>query len=69
MKKNKYNFPECPDDEVCWVKGKFRGRELSDISSSYLRWLAENCYIDRLATAADLVWRWREKYGEHIDED
>jgi uncharacterized protein (DUF3820 family) len=47
---------------------RFRGRSFRDLPSSYLKWIAENFSNDNIATAADIVWQWRERTGSHIDE-
>lgn len=49
--------------------GKYKGQEIDSIPSDYLRWLAENCDNDRIATAADEEYNWREHTGEHFYED
>ena len=49
--------------------GRFRGRRLDEIPSDYLRWLAEYCEVDIIASHADTVWNWREGVGAHIDGD
>ena len=59
---------ECPEETICHIKGPYQGKRLMDIPSKYLYWVAENCYNDELATAADKVWVWREKNGEHWEE-
>ena len=46
--------------------GKHKGEDLESVPSSYLRWLAENCEDDVIASAADEEWSWREQYGQHI---
>ena len=51
--------------------GKFRGKEIEELPSAYLHWLAENCDNDAIATEADREWRWRDEFGVHwkYDED
>jgi len=46
--------------------GAFKGKELSEIPSAYLRWLAENCDNEKICAAADKEWRWREKFDLHF---
>ena len=46
--------------------GKFKGDEIEDIPSGYLRWLAENCEDDLIATEADEEFQWRTDTGEHF---
>jgi hypothetical protein len=46
--------------------GKHKDEYLELLSSSYLKWLAENCEWDiEVQEAADEEWQWREKYNEH----
>ena len=45
--------------------GAFKTKQLDDIPSSYLKWLAENCDQDDISTAASLVWDYREEVGDH----
>lgn len=45
--------------------GKFKGKEIEDIPSAYLHWLAENSKDDKIATAADQEWRHRDQFNEH----
>ena len=51
--------------------GKFKGQDIEEIPSGYLKWLAEN--IDErnprnkeICLAADKEWQWREENDEHI---
>ena len=46
--------------------GAFKGREIEEIPSGYLRWLAENCEDDEIATEADEEYRWRSDTGGHF---
>lgn len=51
--------------------GKFKGKEIEDIPSWYLKWIAEQFNEkDRLGSAiclaADTEWQYREQYDEHI---
>lgn len=48
--------------------GKFKGKDMEDIPSGYLHWLAESCKDDAIATAADEIWRWRERFDRHKDD-
>jgi hypothetical protein len=45
--------------------GKHKGEDIEDVPSDYLRWLAENCEQDYIATAADEEWQWREDNNAH----
>ena len=48
--------------------GKHEGKDLEDIPSKYLYWLAENCDDDVIAVKADEEWSWREKWDKHVDD-
>lgn len=47
--------------------GIFKGKAISEIPSWHLKWLAENAKDDKLATAADKEWAFRELHNAHID--
>jgi len=49
--------------------GKFKGKVLDSVPSSYLKWVAENFKNDTIATAADVVWRWRESMNSHFYDE
>lgn len=49
--------------------GKYKGRAMEDIPSDYLHWLAENMDIDRIATAADEEYNYRDLTNGHFWED
>jgi hypothetical protein len=46
--------------------GKFQGEDIEDIPSDYLRWLAENCDDDLIATEADEEYNIREESNAHF---
>jgi len=48
--------------------GKYKGKDLEDIPSSYLKWLAENCENDDIATKADEEYRWRSDHRKHFED-
>lgn len=48
--------------------GKYRGKAIHTIPSSYLHWLAENCPVDLVSTLADDEWQYREKHNQHIGD-
>ncbi len=48
--------------------GKFKGKEMHEIPSGYLKWLAEN-FGEFVAVAADKEYQWREKNRQHWEED
>ena len=51
--------------------GAYKGRDIEDIPSDYLLWVAENwdekTEQDRkICEAADKEWQWREKHNAHV---
>ena len=48
--------------------GKFKGEDIEDIPSGYLRWLALNCEDDLICEAADKEFCWRTDNNEHFWE-
>lgn len=54
------------DEALVITWGAHRGKALSDIPSNYLKWLAENARQESICVAAERVWKWREKYQEHV---
>lgn len=50
-----------------WPFGKYKGQRLEDIPSGYIRWAAENFNNNTWAAACDLVWRYREQTGSHVE--
>ena len=46
--------------------GKHRGKQIRDIPSDYLKWLARECDDDEIATAADVEYKFRDLYAEHL---
>jgi len=49
--------------------GKYKGRDIEDLPSGHLLWLAKNCEDDYIATAADEEFRWRTDWDKHWFED
>ena len=47
--------------------GAFKGKEMHEIPSSYLRWLAENAG-ETITVAADEEWRWRDNMRQHWED-
>ena len=45
--------------------GKFKGKDLEDIPSGYLKWLSENCEDDEIANAAYEEYEWRSNWDKH----
>ena len=48
--------------------GKYKGRDIMDLPSSYLHWLAGSD-DEEIAAAADEEWRWREDHQAHTEDD
>lgn len=48
--------------------GDFKGKQMHEIPSRFLHWVAENFDNEKICVAADEEWQWREKYGEHWEE-
>lgn len=51
--------------EITMPFGKHKGESISDLPSSYLKWLAENCNDERICQAADEEYRWRDDHNAH----
>ncbi len=47
--------------ELLMPWGKFKGQEMAEIPSGYLKWLAENCEDETICCAAD------EEFSERTD--
>ena len=45
-----------------------KGKKMEELPSKFLRWVAENAFDDRLATAADQEWQFREKFNDHWED-
>ena len=48
--------------------GKYKGTNIEDLPSSYLKWLAENCDNDEICEAADEEYRWRKDNNGHFED-
>lgn len=46
--------------------GKHKGKDIENIDSEYLKWLAENCKDEDICLAADEEYQCREKWNTHI---
>ena len=46
--------------------GKHVGKDMEDIPSSYLKWLAEKCDDDEICEAADQEYQFREEHRRHF---
>jgi len=53
--------------EIVMPFGKYKGLYIHKLPSSYLRWVSENIKDDRIASAADEEWQYREKYNCHVE--
>ncbi len=51
--------------ELKMLYGTFKGKEMHEIPSGYLLWLAENFHNEKFCEAADKEWQWREKHNKH----
>ena len=49
--------------------GKHKDKPFTSIPSEYLHWVAEEFDDDRVATAADKEWQYREKHNTHWEEE
>ena len=54
--------------EIRMPFGRYKGMVIHEICSGYLKWVSENIKDDRIASAADEEWQYREKYNCHIEE-
>jgi len=52
--------------ELPW--GMFKGKMMHEIPSSYIHWLAESCNDEKICSAADREWQWREKHDKHWED-
>jgi len=48
--------------------GKYKGKTIEQIPSSYLKWLAENCEDETICSVADEEYRIRTNYNDHWEE-
>ena len=53
-------------DVMPW--GKYKGKKIDTIPSSYLKWLAENCEDEHICEQADEEYRARTDYNDHWEE-
>lgn len=49
--------------------GKYKGKHLVDLPSSYLKWLAENSRDERICCTADREWNFRETWDSHHEDE
>jgi len=54
--------------EMIVTFGKFKGRMIEEIPSSYLRWLAENAHEEDVAQEADAEYVYRTDHHGHFEE-
>ena len=60
--------------EVRMIFGRYSGRYIHQIPSSYLKWVAAEwkegtAYEKSVVVEADEEWQWREKNNQHFEED
>jgi hypothetical protein len=48
--------------------GKYKGAEIGDLPSSYLKWLAAECDDEDICVAADDEYNWRTDGREHWED-
>jgi len=56
------------NSELVMPWGAFKGQEIQQIPSGYLKWLAENCEDETICCAADEEYNWRTDMNEHFWE-
>jgi hypothetical protein len=49
--------------------GRYKGKDMEDMPSSYLRWLSDNCDDNKIRKEAEDEYNFREKWNTHIWED
>jgi len=54
--------------QVKFPWGDFKGTVLQFVPSKLLKWSAEKLDNDHIASACDLVWKFREETGTHYEE-
>jgi uncharacterized protein (DUF3820 family) len=54
------------NSELSMPWGKYQGKTIEELPSSYLKWLSEECDDDEIMEAAEEEYKWRELFpGEH----
>lgn len=48
--------------------GKYKGQLISELPSSYLHWLAENCDKEDICKAADEEYNYRTDHDAHWED-
>lgn len=48
--------------------GKHRGKDIEDLPSSYLRWLASDCEDDAIQQAAEEEVKFRDDHNAHTED-
>ena len=56
------------DVRIKMLWGKFKGKYIDEIPSSYLKYVAENWNETKISLACDDEWQYRERYNCHIDD-
>ena len=46
--------------------GKYKGRTIEDIESSYLKWLIDNCDDDYICECASHEYEFRNTFNKHF---
>ena len=49
--------------------GKFKGKDIEDLPSDYLKWVAGNVDDEDICCAADEEYRYRTDMNEHFYKD
>lgn len=49
--------------------GIYRDKEIEDIPSDYLNWLARSCDNEKITIEANKEYQFREKYNRHFWKD
>ena len=51
--------------DLILLYGKFKGKQMHEIPSGYLKWMAENIDDETICEAADWEYQHRESYNVH----
>jgi len=49
--------------------GKYKGKEIGEIPSNYVKWLSENSYDEDICCDADQEYKYRTAMNSHFWED
>lgn len=50
-------------------RGKYAGKTVEEVPSSYLKWVTENWDDEQVVCACESEWNYRERYDEHWEEE